>query len=305
MAITAATATSDFSGFLNPSQSAPIFEEAAKTSVVQRLVSQVPLGANGVEIPVVTGKLSAGWTSEGGLKHSSSGSMALKTITPKKLTAIAVVSAEVVRANPGGYMNILRPQMAEAFALAFDQAALHDAGPDGTAAGGPFSTWVDQTTKSVEVGTGTTIHHDFVAALSLLVNDGKKLRGYALDDIVEPIILDETDTNNRPIYIDTPLADTTDAAARPGRLLGRPSYMSSGIATNDGTTVVGYGGDWSQCAWGVVGGISYKVTTEAPLTINGVMVSAFEHNLVGILGEAEYGFLCNDPESFVKLTNAV
>jgi hypothetical protein len=62
--------------------------------------------------------------------------MALKTMDPKKLAAIAVVSAEVVRANPGGYMDVLRPQIAEAFAVAFDAAALH-----GTSS--PFSTNLD------------------------------------------------------------------------------------------------------------------------------------------------------------------
>jgi HK97 family phage major capsid protein len=96
----------------------------------------VPLGFSGKSIPVVTGKVTAGWVAEGAQKPASSGSMALKTMDPKKLAAIAVVSAEVVRANPGGYMDVLRPQIAEAFAIAFDAAALH-----GTSS--PFSTNID------------------------------------------------------------------------------------------------------------------------------------------------------------------
>jgi hypothetical protein len=46
------------------------------------------------------------------------------------------------------------------------------------------------------------------------------------------------------------------------------------------------------------------VSTEAAVTINGALVSLFENNLVAILAEAEYGFLVNDPSSFVKFTNA-
>ena len=61
--------------------------------------------------------------------------------------------------------------------------------------------------------------------------------------------------------------------------------------------------DFGQAAWGVVGGISYRVSTEAAVTINGTLTSLFEHNLVAILAEAEYGFLLNDPDAFVKLTN--
>src|SRR5690606_25196400 len=133
MAIDAATVSVDFSGFLNPAQAGPIFERAARTSVVQRLVRQIPLGGNGVSVPVVTGRPSAGWVDEGGRKPASSGSLDLKTMTPKKLAAILVVSAEVVRANPGNYINTMRNSLAEAFAIAFDYAALHDAGPDGSA----------------------------------------------------------------------------------------------------------------------------------------------------------------------------
>lgn len=301
MAITAATMTSDFSGFLNADQSGPIFESARRQSVVQQLARQVPLGINGVDIPVVTGKITAGWVAEGGQKPASEGTMALKTISPEKLAAIAVVSAEVVRANPGGYMDEVRPQIGEAFATAFDSAALH-----GTNTPFGASNNLEASTKAVELGTGSTIHNDIVAGLSLLVNDGKKLTGFAFDDVVEPTFLNAVDTTNRPIYIESPLEDTAPAARR-GRLIGRPAFMGEGVAeavpgTASTAYSVGYGGDWSQAAWGVVGGISYRVSTEATVTINGTLTSLFENNLVAILAEAEYGWLVNDAESFVKYT---
>lgn len=298
MAITAPTKRSDFAGFLTPEMSAPIFEEAARRSVVQQLSPQVPLGTEGKAIPVVTGKLSAGWVAEGGQKPASKGALGLKTIKPEKLAAIAVVSAEVVRANPGGYMTQLREQVGEAFAVAFDNAALHNVGGDGTGTG-PFATWIDQTTKSVTLGTGTTIHNDFVAALAALVNDGKRLTGFALDDTVEPLILDEVDGNNRPLYVNLATDDTSEAVARPGRLLGRSSFMGEGVAHPDAGPVA-YAGNWRQTAWGVASGISYDVSTEATVTINGELTSLWEHNLVAIRAEAEYGWLVNDVASFVK-----
>lgn len=300
MAITAATINSDFSGFLNRAQAQPIFERAARMSVVQRLAREIPLGGNGVSVPVVTGKAAAGWVTEAGQKPASSGALTLKNMDPKKIAVIFVVSAEVVRANPGNYMNLLREQAAESFAIAFDNAALHDAGPTGGAGEGPFATFVDQTTKSVTLGTTAQadggIHGDIVAGLSLLVGDDKRLTGFALDDSVEPTLLGAVDSTGRPIYIDTPLDETT-AAARPGRLIGRPSFMGEGVALD---LVVGYGGDWTQSAWGVVGGISYGVSTEASVTINGTLTSLWEHNLFAVRAEAEYGFLCNDPEAFVQ-----
>lgn len=317
MAITAPTKLSDFAGFLTPDQSAPIFNMAARISVVQRLAQQVALSYRGTSVPVVTGKLSASWVDEAAQKEASKGTMTLKTMTPKKIAAIAVVSSEVIRANPGGYVDQIRPQMAEAFATAFDRAALRDEGPTGTPGGGPFSTYLGQSSKQVTLGTSDKgIYGDIVDGMKLLTDDGKRLTGFALDDRMEPIILGEVDKNNRPIFIDTPLDETTAAMfaanqsqpARPGRMLGRPSYFAPGVGgtkPSSGDYVLAYGGDWSQCAWGVVGGIRYSVSTEATVTIDGELVSLFENNLVAILGEAEYGFLCNDPQAFVAFTETV
>lgn len=314
MAITAATFTGDFSGFLSPAQAGPIFEKAARTSVVQRLSPQIPLGGNGVSIPIVTGRPSAGWVEEGAAKPASAGSLALKTMTPKKLAAILVTSSEVVRANPGNYITIMRDALAEAFAISFDYAALHDAGPDGTAGGGPFATYVDQTTKTQEIGATTAanggVHVDFVAALSDIVSDtdasGRRyqLTGWALDAVLEPALWGAVDTAGRPLYVALPTDEVAAAISTVGRLLGRPSFIGEGVATPNLTTVVGYGGDWSQTAWGAVGGISYGVSTEATVTINGTLTSLWENNLVAIRAEAEYGWLLNDPDAFTKLTNS-
>lgn len=299
MAITAPTKTSDFSGFLTREQSAPIFEQAARQSVVQSLVRQVPLGINGQSIPVVTGKISAGWVAEGAQKPASQGSIALKTIDPKKLAAIAVVSAEVVRANPGGYMDLLRPQIAEAFATAFDAAALH-----GTSS--PFTTNLD-TGSSTQEFTGTApaftaVYDDLNAGLATLVNAGKKVTGSAWDSRMEPVFNGAKDTAGRPLFIDGPPVESAEII-RQGRLFGRRSFMGDGVYAAT-PKIYGYMGDWTQAAWGVVGGISYRVSTEAAVTINGALVSLFENNLVAILAEAEYGFLVNDAASFVKFTNA-
>ena len=299
MAITAATKTSDFSGFLNREQSEAIFEQAARQSVVQNLAQRVPLGINGQSIPVVTGKIAAGWVAEGAQKPASSGSIALKTMDPKKLAAIAVVSAEVVRANPGGYMDLLRPQIAEAFAVAFDAAALH-----GTSS--PFTTNLD-TGSSTQEFTGTTpaftaVYDDLNAGFATLVNAGKKLTGWAFDSRMEPVFNGAKDTAGRPLWIDSPTVETAEIV-RAGRLFGRPAFVGDGVYAAT-PKIYGYGGDWTQAAWGAVGGISYKVSTEATVTINGALVSLFENNLVAILAEAEYGWLVNDAASFVKFTNA-
>lgn len=322
MAITAPKLTTDFaSGFLKPEMSGYIFEKAAKSSVVMGATNRVPLGINGQEIPVVTGKMTANWVAQGGQKPASHGAIGLKTISPKKLAAITVVSAETVRANPGNYMNIVRDQIAEAFAVAFDAAALH-----GTST--PFGQYLDQTTRTQQLGddaatTGTgslptwtspaTVYGDFAAAKAGLIKDGKFATGYLLDDRFEILLDGALDTTGRPLFHESPYTGdasangamaSADVQIRHGRMLGRPTTLAPGVYADGGTTeIYGYCGDWTQAVWGAVGGISYSVSTEATVTINGVLTSLWENNLVAILAEAEYGFLVNDTDSFVKFVN--
>jgi HK97 family phage major capsid protein len=299
VAITAATTMSGFSGFLNPEMSAPIFDQARKQSVVQQLARQIPLGISGQSIPYSATKPVAGWVAEAGTKPATSGSMALETMTPKKLSAIIVMSAEVARANPGNFAQVVRDDLAEAFAVAFDAATLH-----GTST--PFAHYIDETTKTVEIGTAAasagSVYADLNAGLKLLVDDGKRGTGFAFDVRAEPVLNAAVDTTGRPLFVDTPLTET-NPTVRPGRVLGRPAFLGETVY-GSGDSTVGYLGDWSKCAWGVVGGITYKVSDTAPVTINGSLVSAFEKNLIAVLAEAEYGFVCHDTAAFVQYTNA-
>lgn len=297
MAQNAPTKTSEFAGFLKPEMAEAYFDEARKRSVVQQSARQVPLGINGQAVPITTTKPSAEWVAEGGQKPATKGGKTLKTIEPKKLACISVVSAEVVRANPGGYIDDLKEDIGEAFALAFDLAALHGVNT-------PFgaNSFLAATSKAVTLGTATAakggVFADINAGLKLLVNDAqkKRLTGFVFDGIAEPIFNDSVDTTGRPLFNDSPNIETA-GPVRAGRVLGRPAFIGETVARGD---IVGFGGDWKQAVWGVVGGISYDVSTQATVTLDGELVSLWEHNLVAIRAEAEYGWLLNDTASFVK-----
>jgi HK97 family phage major capsid protein len=195
----------------------------------------------------------------------------------------------------------MRNELAQAFADAFDAAALHGTNT-------PFDAYVAETTKSVEIGTNGAaaggVYQDLVDGLSLLVNDGRRLTGFAFGDVAEPLLLSSVDTAGRPLFVQTPISETTTAVT-PGRLLGRSSFIGEGVDAGD---VVGFGGDWSKIAWGATGGITYRVSTEATVTIDGSLVSLFENNLVAILAEDEYGLVFatgdGEPVDFVKYENA-
>lgn len=314
MAITAATVTADFNAaFKEKTLAGFVFERAARQSIVQSLATRQAMGGNGVNVPVVTGRPQVGWVAEGATKPATSGTTDVKVLEPKKIAAILVVSKEVVRANPGGYVEQMKANLADAFAFAFDRAALHDEGADGTASGGPFATYIDQTTKVSEIGAANAaaggVHTDFVNALSDIVttvdSSGRRREatGWALDTCLEPALWGSLDSTGRPLYLSQPSDQSSDLLVTRGRLLNRPTVMSSSIASADMNTVVGYLGDWRSAIWGQIGGIEFSAADNVPVTVNGSLISTWEKNLVAIKAETEYGFLVDDVSSFSKLTN--
>ena len=300
MAITAAKKLTDFKGFIKPELAGPIFDEAAKGSAAMSLIRKVPLGASGQAFPVVTSRPTANWTAEGTKKHTTEAGLGLVKMKPEKLTAIAVASQEVIRANPGGYSETLQALLAEAFARAFDLAVFHNKGGDGNGTS-PFETTLAATTKTLTLGAtaGANTYDDIVKAMSLNLQGTpkKKVTGFAFDTGFEIDLLNTKDTTGKPLFAEAAYTGTVPAL-RSGSVLGRATYMHENVG--DGKTV-GFAGDWSKCAWGTVGGIAMDISTEATATINGELVSLYENNLVAVRAEAEYGFTVADKDAFVKI----
>ncbi|ASR86125.1 major capsid protein [Mycobacterium phage BobSwaget] len=302
----AQTGDSMFSGYLQPEQAQDYFALAEKTSIVQKVATKIPMGSTGVKIPHWTGNVSAQWIGEGDMKPITKGDLSSQTVAPHKIATIFVASAETVRANPANYLGTMRTKVATAIALAFDDAALH-----GT--NSPFGSFIDQTTKVVSLadpgGAGVSDLNAYDAlginGLGLLLAGGKKWTGTLLDDTAEVILNGAKDKNGRPLFVESTY-DQVVAPYREGRILGRPTILSDHVATG---TTVGYMGDWSQIVWGQVGGLSFDVTDQATLNLGTFatpnFVSLWQHNLVAVRVEAEFGLLVNDKDAFVKLTNVV
>ena len=292
------TTTQDFAGFLKPKEAAPIFEEMSKRSLIQPLAKKVEMGPTGVSVPFWDGDVQAHWVDEAGKKPLAKGGFDQFTMAPKKIAVIFAMSSEVVRANPMNYINIMREKVAEAFAVAFDQAVLHGVNT-------PFGHYVDETAKAVSLADPNA-YEATNNALSLLVNDGKRFTGGLLDSITEPIINSALDKNGRPLFIE-PTYTETNSLTRTGRILARPITIAEGVKGEDPASAAGYFGDFQNIWWGQVGGISYDVSDQATLDLSEAqdgsgMTSLWQHNLVAVRCEAEFAALVRDPEAFVKVT---
>lgn len=313
-----AAGLSDFSAFLLPEQAQDYFKITERTSVVQQLARKVPMGPTGIAIPHWSGAVTASWVGEGDQKPLTKGSFSRQTLNPTKIAVIFAESAEVVRLNPLGYLETMQQKIGEAFALAFDAAAMH-----GTNKPAKFTGYLGQTTQQAAL-SNTSAYTSFNSALSILVNgtnpDGRARvwNGTLLDQVTEPLLNVSLDTVGRPLFVEQPYSGTngvTGAAAfisqnsvaqRGGSILSRPTLISDHVQHNG---VVGFVGDFSQVIWGQIGGLSFDVTDQATLDFSDAqdgsqLISLWQHNMVAVRCEAEYAFLVNDTDAFVKLTNA-
>jgi hypothetical protein len=95
-----------------------------------------------------------------------------------------------------------------------------------------------------------------------------------------------------PVGVPHPVVDQTSLTG------GTAAASAATVAphTNPDTTVRAIGGDFSQCAYGVGMDITLRVSTQASYTPDGgtTWISAFQNNLVLVLAEAYFGFVCSD-----------
>lgn len=283
-----------------------VFEEALNESVVMDAVRKIPLPGNGVVIPVVTGKPSAGWVSEAGRKPVSDATVGQKEMVPKKLAVIVPFSKEYLRDERIDLFGMIRPLIAEAFANAFDAATIKNTGA-------PFSTYFYQTTNSVELGTAAqadgSLYRDLLTGLQTVAMEGggTGASGYRIDRFifdtrVENKILAATDTTGRPLFIEA--APISNAAPR-GSMLGRPVHYTN-QAFNATGSLNGLGFDSTQFVWGAPNEIAYDISDQASIVLadGTTELHLWQNNLVALLAEAEYGFLANDVEAAVKFADA-
>ncbi len=266
----------------------PIFEKATESSLVMQLVQKAPSTLTGTAIPVTVGKPTADWVAEGAEKPVSDVNVTALIMEPKKVATIILASQEFVSADPGGLYAVIKEQAAEAIARAFDMAALHGLTPAGNP--GPFTTYINKAlTKEITLGTATQekggIEGDLIAGQGLV----PRFNGYALDTTVRAALANERDTTGRRMIDNTAVIG------------GQPAKYSDVVKALLTGTVSGWGGDWSQAAWGVGMDLTMKVSDQTTVRVGGNLVPIWQTNQVAVLLEASYGFVVNNgPANFVR-----
>lgn len=207
----------------------PIFEQAIESSAVMSLARRVPLAMTAqTAIPVSMDVPAAGWVSEGGVKPVGRGGVSVKTMTGKKVALLVPVSQEIALTNAAGLYAQLKQDLPTAIARAFDYAAIH--GLDlRTGGAGPFADYLTNGATSIELGTATQanggMYADLVSGEAAVVDAGYDFTGFAADPRLKPTLKLGTDTQGRPLWVDSPTQGING-----GTLIGYPAYYNRGVS---------------------------------------------------------------------------
>lgn len=274
---------------LNPKASAAIWQDTLESSAIMALTPHITLPGTGISIQTITGDPEAAWVAETEEKPVGDSTFATKIITPYKAAIIELFSEELVR-DAGELYRQMRARLPFALGRLLDATVLY-----GTAPGSNFDVLSDA--QSVTITKANTAD-DLLEVNSLIAASGNRLSGWGLSPQGEALVMGAAAPGGGFAFVNN-LSDTPSI----GRILGQDVYSSKALFKADavGGDIVGIAGDWSQARVGTVDGIKMKFTDQATVNKAGVQVNTWQRNMVGVLVEAEFGFVVNNKAAFRRL----
>lgn len=277
--------------------SSEIIQKTQESSAVMQLARQIPLPGRGLTIPVITSDPEASWVGETASKPVSNPGLDTKLMQGYTLAVIVPFSNQF-RRDMAALYDACITRLPNALAQKFDNTVF-----GGTAApGSNFDTFASVTAVSINPseysGKTPAAYNGLVQVdLNVAVNGGI-LNGYALSPQGKGILLQSSDDNGRPLFI-----NNVSESAIPV-ILGSPVKITKGAYIDGSPKVVGFAGDWTKAMYGVVEGVNISISDQATLDLGGgSTINLFQQDMFAVRAEIEIGFVA-DTTVFNKLTSA-
>lgn len=237
------------------------------------------------------------WVGEGEKIQTSKATWLDAKMVSKKLAVIIPVSKEFLRYSVTDFFNQMRPAIAEAFAIKFDQAALFGVNT-------PFGTGVSVFEKAT--AAGNLITHDNVGnlydelnGLMALVEEGDKdVDGFTTTRRFRQKLRGTKDVQGLPIFNDATAGATQQALGLPIGYVDSKSW--------DYAKALLLAADWDYTRYGIPQGMEYKISEDATLSTivgeDGEPINLFERDLFALRVTQQVGFMTLAEDAFAALT---
>nr|WP_309101698.1 phage major capsid protein [Fredinandcohnia onubensis] len=240
------------------------------------------------------------WVGEGQKIQTSKATWLTAKMVSKKLGVILPVSKEFLRYSVKDFFTQMRAPISEAFAIAFDQAALY-----GTSS--PFGSGVSVFEKANASGNVLAYNsignlYDELNGVMAFVEDADKdVDGFTTTRRFRQKLRGAKDTNGLPIFNDATGGATQQALGLPIGYVDSKSW--------DYTKALLLAADWDMTRYGIPQGMEYKISEDATLTTvlgeDGQPINLFERDMFALRVTQQVGFMTLSDDAFAALTPEV
>lgn len=294
--------SSALSGFIPVPIAAEIVADVTRGSSVMRLARMTDMqGKPEKTVPVLVSGPGAYWVGESERIQTSKAQWIFPKLTSKKMGVIVPMSKEALSFPTVNAFEQIKPHIAEAFAVAFDAAALWGTGtPFGVGAS------IFEKLSAIPVGNvfqrasvaGQDLAGDVSDVMALIEADGYDVNGFAAPVSVKNSLRKLRNTAGDPIFADIQ-GDT------PAQIHGQSlAYVRNGAW--DATKAQLLAGSWNYALFGVVAGIEYEILREATLQTvtmaDGKPLSLAEQDMIALKATMQIAWLVVKDSAFAALT---
>ncbi|MEC1826711.1 phage major capsid protein [Bacillus velezensis] len=276
-----------------------VLKEFMTQSAVTKLAKYEEMTKPEKEFTYLASGPGAYWVGEGDRIQTSKAQWLTAKMTSKKLGVIIPVSKEFLRYSVTDFFTQMRPAIAEAFAIKFDQAALF--GVDS-----PFGKGVSVFEKIKESGNAIALNslgnlYDELSGVMALVEDADKdVNGFTTTRRFRQKLRGTKDGNGLPIFNDATGGATQQA-------LGLPiGYVDSKSWDYEKAALLA--ADWNYTRYGIPQGMEYKISEDATLTTivdaDGNPINLYERDMVALRVTQQVGFMTLTDDAFAAITPA-
>jgi HK97 family phage major capsid protein len=269
----------DFSGVIPPEFSTQIIEEAVQASAVLQIANLMPMGTTISELPIPKTLPTAGFVTVGGRKPWTDIALQTQSLHAEEVAAITAIPDAYLEDSSINLWGWVRPQIAAAIALAFDNAVLWGIGAPATYPVGGLNA------VAAPIAAGTDAVDTVNNAMGAVEAQGLPVTGHAADLVVKAVLRGVRASTGELLLGTTQAGDAVVPS-----MYGVPiAYASFG---NVGPTVADFfTGDFRNLIVGVRQDIRYALDPSAVVAddTGKVLISGFQDNQTPLKVWARFG----------------
>lgn len=282
--------------------STDIWKLALAKSIVPQLATSKPMILGDNTFPILTKRPSASIVGEGGNKVDSTLEVGSTTVRPIKAVVGLEFTMEAIMTNPGGVLDLLSEELADALARQVDLAVFHKrVAVDGTTISGVVALGDTTNVQSLDTPPAAAlggIDSLIWSGYNTVIDTSHDFTGFAMDPRLVYSLSTERDTLGRRLH-----PELTMLNQGLSQFEGQPVGISRTVsARSDGSTdngVRAFGGDFNALKFGHVLDIGVRKIEYGDPFGNGDLQ---RRNSVAYLAEVIFGWAVLDLNAFVKYT---